>query len=129
MTRLTGASKNTVIKLLVDAGQACAAYQDCVLRNLPCKRVQLDEIWSFVYAKEKTARRKKDAPEDAGDVYTWTAICADTKLLCTFMVGDRDPGTAAQFVDDLKERLASRVQLSPFLLNLPPRPPRPSSMH
>src|SRR6201989_273745 len=81
VTRLTGASKNTVGKLLVDAGQACAAYQDRVLRNLPCKRVQVDEIWSFVYAKRANLSHAKVAPVDAGDVYTWTAICADTKLL------------------------------------------------
>ena len=98
VTRLTGASKNTVTKLVVDAGRACAAYQDRVLRNLPCKRVQLDEIWNFVYAKQANLDMAMYAPDDAGDVWTWTAICADTKLLCTFLVGDRTTPTAIDFV-------------------------------
>lgn len=110
--RLTGASKNTIAKLLIDAGRACAAYQDRVLRNLPCKRVQCDEIWSFVYAKRENVKRTKAAPIDAGDVWTWTAICADTKLIASFMVGDRSYGAARVFLDDLKERLADRVQLT-----------------
>ena len=71
---ITGASKNTVAKLLVEAGHACAAYQDKALRNLPCKRVQMDEIWSFVYAKATNVKGAKAAPETAGDVWTWTAI-------------------------------------------------------
>src|SRR6202030_2434075 len=79
VTRLTGASKNTVTKLVVDAGRACAAYQDRVLRNLPCKRVQVDEIWNFVYAKNDNVKNALAAPDDAGDVWTWTAIDADTK--------------------------------------------------
>ena len=81
VTRLTGCSKNTVAKLLVEAGHACAAYQDKALRNLPCKRVQMDEIWTFVYAKNDNVRTPKLAPATAGDVWTWTAICADTKLI------------------------------------------------
>jgi transposase len=85
ITRLTGASKNTVTKLAVDAGKACADYQDRTLRNLPCKRVQLDEIWNFVYAKEANLATATAAPDDAGDIWTWTAICADTKLLVTFL--------------------------------------------
>jgi IS1 family transposase len=112
VTRLTGASKNTVTKLVVDAGRACAAYQDRVLRNLPCKRVQLDEIWNFVYAKNDNLRYAQAAPDDAGDVWTWTAICADTKLLCTYLIGGRDTDSAIAFVDDLKERLANRVQVT-----------------
>src|SRR3981081_4956961 len=80
ITRLTGASKNTVAKLLQDVGRACAEYQDRTLRDLPCKRVQLDEIWSFVYAKNDNVRKAKAAPANAGDAWTWTAICADTKL-------------------------------------------------
>src|ERR1700754_3689151 len=76
VTRLTGASKNTVAKLLVDAGHACAAYQDKALRNLACKRVQMDEIWSFVYSKNADVKDAKNAPESAGDVWTWTALCA-----------------------------------------------------
>jgi IS1 family transposase len=112
ITRVTGASKNTIAKLLVDAGRACAAYQDRVLRNLPCKRVQVDEIWSFVYAKKANLPHAKSAPVDAGDVYTWTAICADAKLLASFYIGDRGYGTARAFIDDLSERLADRVQLT-----------------
>src|SRR5580704_11146619 len=81
ITRLTGCSKNTVAKLLVSAGHACAAYQDKTLRNLTCQRVQMDEIWSFVYAKSANVKGAKAAPETAGDVWTWTAICADTKLI------------------------------------------------
>jgi len=112
ITRITGAGKNTVARLQVDAGVACAAYQDRVLRNLPCKRVQVDEIWSFVYSKKQNLARAKAAPADAGDVYTWTAICADTKLLASFYIGDRGYGCARTFLDDLKQRLAERVQLT-----------------
>src|SRR3981081_2743608 len=78
ITRLTGASKNTVAKLLGDVGRACAEYQDRTLRNLTCKRIQVDEIWSFVYAKQKNVPTATAAPERAGDVWTWTAIDADT---------------------------------------------------
>ena len=89
VTRLTGASKNTVTKLVIDAGHACAAYQDRVLRNLPSKRVQVDEIWNFVYAKNANVKSAKAAPADAGDVWTWTAIDADSKLLVSWLVADR----------------------------------------
>jgi IS1 family transposase len=112
ITRVMGVGKNTVARLLVDAGVACAAYQDRVLRNLPCERVQLDEIWSFVYAKHANVRGAKAAPRDAGDVWTWTALCADTKLLVSFYVGDRTGVSARAFVNDLKERLANRIQLT-----------------
>lgn len=112
ITRLTGASKNTVAKLLVDAGHACAAYQDKALRNLPCKRVQMDEIWSFVYAKAANVEKAKAAPEAAGDVWTWTAICADTKLIVSWLLGARDQDAALTFVHDLESRLANRVQLT-----------------
>ncbi len=80
ITRVTGASKNTVAKLLGDIGQACAAYHDQHVRNLKSKRIQMDEIWSFVYAKKDNVKRAKNAPEDAGDVWTWTAIDADFKI-------------------------------------------------
>lgn len=112
VTRLTGASKNTVAKLLVDAGHACAAYQDKALRNLPCKRVQMDEIWSFVYAKNDNVKDAKNAPPSAGDVWTWTAICADTKLLVSWYLGSRDLDAALAFVGDLEGRLANPVQLT-----------------
>ena len=112
ITRLTGASKNTVARLLADVGRACAEYQDNVLRNLSCKRVQLDEIWAFVYAKNDNVRRAKSAPANAGDVWTWTAICADTKLLINTLVGRRNTDYAMHFVSDLRQRLANRVQLT-----------------
>ena len=95
-TRTADVSKNTVIKLLVDAGKACNVYQDSVLRNLPCKRIQADEIWSFVYAKQGNVPRAKNAPKEAGDVWTWTAICADTKLVPSWAIGDRSSGTAIE---------------------------------
>src|ERR1700682_5672173 len=88
VTRLTGCSKNTVAKLLVEAGHPCAAYQDKTLRAR--KRVQMDEIWSFVHAKNKNLKAAIAAPETAGDVWTWTAICADTKLIVSWLLGTRD---------------------------------------
>jgi IS1 family transposase len=112
ITRITGASKNTVAKLLVDAGIACAAYQDRVLRNLPCKKVQVDEIWAFVYSKRGNVKHAKKATIDAGDVWTWTALCADTKLLCSIYVGDRSTQSAVDFLTDLKDRLTNRIQLT-----------------
>jgi IS1 family transposase len=112
ITRVTGASKNTIAKLLVSVGRACAEYQDHALRDLPCKRVQLDEIWSFVYAKQDHVRKAKAAPANAGDAWTWTAICADTKLLITTLVGQRNTDYALAFVDDLRWRLANRVQVT-----------------
>lgn len=110
--RMTGAAKNTVVKLLADVGEACAAYQYKTLRSLPCKRVQCDEIWSFVYAKQKNVAAAKAAPEGAGDAWTWTAICADTKLIAAWMIGPRDGGIAYDFMQDLAGRLANRVQLT-----------------
>jgi IS1 family transposase len=110
--RMTGAAKNTVVKLLADVGAACAAYQDKTLRNLPCKRLQCDEIWSFVYAKAKNVATAKAAPEGAGDAWTWTAIDADTKLVAAWMVGPRDSGVAYDFMQDLAARLSHRVQLT-----------------
>ena len=112
VTRLVGCSKNTVAKLLVEAGHACAAYQDKALRNLPCKRVQMDEIWSFVYAKAANVEKAKAAPASAGDVWTWTAICADTKLIVSWLLGARDMDAALAFTHDLERRLANRVQLT-----------------
>lgn len=112
VTRMLGVGKNTVARLLVDAGVACAAYQDRVLRNLPCERVQVDEIWSFVYAKQAHVGGAKAAPMTAGDVWTWTAICADTKLIVSFLIGDRGYGCASAFIGDLKDRLANRIQLT-----------------
>jgi IS1 family transposase len=112
ITRTTGASKNTVIKLLNDAGRALGIYQDQVFRNLPCKRVQVDEIWSFTYAKQKNVAGAKAAPLESGDTWTWTAICADTKLVFSLLVGDRDAYHARAFIEDVASRLANRVQLT-----------------
>lgn len=112
ITRLTGASKNTVAKLLIDAGKACAAYHDANVRNVKAKRIQVDEIWSFTYAKQKNVAMAKAAPEGAGDTWTWTAIEADTKLIVSYFVGGRDGECAMWFMDDLRQRLANRVQLT-----------------
>lgn len=112
VTRLTGVSKKAVTKLVVDAGHACTAYQDRVLRNIQSKRVQVDEIWNFVYAKKANVKEAKAAPPDAGDVWTWTAIDADSKLLVSWLVADRKYESAIIFLRDLKERLANRVQLT-----------------
>ena len=106
------ASKNTVAKLLVDAGRACAAYHDANVRDVKAKRVQMDEIWSFTYAKQKNVATAKDAPEGAGDTWTWTALDADSKMIVSYLVGGRDAEYAMWFVDDLRDRLASRVQLT-----------------
>lgn len=112
VSRLTGVSKNTIVKLLNDAGRALGAYQDEVFRNLPCKRVQVDEIWSFTYCKQRNVGSAKSAPLDAGDAWTWTAICADTKLVFSVLVGDRDAYFANAFMEDVASRLNSRVQLT-----------------
>ena len=111
-SRLAEVSKNTVTKLMIDAGKACAAYQDEHLRDLPCRRIEVDEIWSFIYAKARNVPRAKSAPPEAGDVWTWTAICADTKIVPSWRIGDRSGMTAIDFMDDLRGRLANRVQLS-----------------
>jgi IS1 family transposase len=111
-SRLADVSINTVTKLLIDVGTACAAYQDSALRNLPCKRIQVDEIWAFCYAKAKNVEKAKAAPEDAGDIWTWTAICADTKLVMSWLIGGRDSGYAQDFIEDLSARLTSRIQLT-----------------
>jgi IS1 family transposase len=110
--RLTGASKKAVSRLMVDAGQAATWYQDRVFRNLTCKRIQVDEIWAFVYTKQKNVATAKAAPANAGDVWTWTAIDADTKLIPSWFVGGRDSDAAIIFMDDLASRLANRVQLT-----------------
>jgi IS1 family transposase len=112
VTRVTGASKNTVAKLLLGVGRATSAYQDRVFRNLNSKRVQVDEIWTFTYAKQANVPNAKAAPEHAGDTWTWTAIDADTKLLISWSVGDRSTETAISFLDEVRHRLAGRVQLT-----------------
>lgn len=110
--RRTGVAKNTVTKLLVETGAACSKYQDEVFRNLNCKRIQFDEIWSFVYATAKNVKPEHSADGGyAGDVWTWTAIDADSKLVPCWMVGGRDEAAARDFIEDLAGRLANRVQL------------------
>lgn len=110
--RMCGVSINTVTKLLVDVGYAASIYQNETLRNLPCKRVQCDEIWSFVWAKEKNVAPLHKGVLGFGDVYTWTALCADTKLVPSFMVGKRDAFYANAFIEDLAGRLKHRIQLT-----------------
>jgi len=110
--RMTGVCKKAVLKLLVDLGTACAKYQDEKLRNLSCKRIQCDEIWSFCYAKEKNLPKEMKGKFGFGDVWTWTAIDADSKLVPSWMVGERSVPFAAKFMNDLASRLASRVQLT-----------------
>ena len=112
MTRLTGISRTTLIKLLEDAGQAFSEYQDRVLVNLPCKRIQVDEAWAFCYAKQKNVPTAKAAPEGAGDIWTWVGLDADTKLVASWYVGERDSEAAMTFIGDLAPRLASRIQLT-----------------
>ena len=112
VTRLTGASKNTVIKLLIDTGKACMAFHDTNVRNVNTKRVQVDEIWSFTYAKQKNVAGAKSAPDGAGDTWTWTAIDADSKMIVSYFIGGRDGECAMWFIDDLRSRLANRVQLT-----------------
>jgi IS1 family transposase len=110
--RMTDTAKGTVLKLLADIGRVCADYQDRAFRNLPCKRIQCDEIWQFCYAKEKNVPAEMRGTFGFGDVWTFTAICADTKLVPSWLVGKRDAGYAAEFVNDLAGRLANRVQIS-----------------
>jgi IS1 family transposase len=110
--RMTGVAKNTILKLLADLGTACIEYQDKALRNLKCKRIQCDEIWQFCYAKEKNVPEELRGHFGFGDVWTWVAIDADTKLVPSFMLGNRDARTANDFIEDLASRLASRIQLT-----------------
>jgi IS1 family transposase len=110
--RMTGIAKGTVLKLVVDLGKACAVYQDRTLHNLICKKIQCDEIWSFCYAKEKNVPEEMKGKLGVEDVWTWTAIDADTKLIASYLVGDRTAIYARKFVDDLASRLAHRVQLT-----------------
>jgi IS1 family transposase len=111
-SRIADVSINTVTKLLIDAGKVCSDYQDQALRDLQCKRLQLDEIWAFCYAKQRKVPFAKAAPEEAGDIWTWVAIDADTKLVPSWRVGDRSGATAIEFVCDLSKRLANRVQVT-----------------
>src|SRR5450759_1639593 len=112
ITRWTLVSRTTLLKLLEDAGKAFSEYQDRVLVNLPCKRLQVDEAWAFCYAKQKNVPTAKAAPEGAGDIWTWVGLDADTKLVASWYVGGRDSEAAMTFMDYLAPRMASRVQLT-----------------
>jgi IS1 family transposase len=112
VTRMADVSKNTVVKLLIEAGQACQQYHDEHVRGLNSRRIQCDEIWSFTYAKAKNVPTAKAAPEGAGDTWTWTAIDADTKFAVSWLVGGRDSDYAIAFMDDVAKRLSHRVQIT-----------------
>jgi IS1 family transposase len=110
--RITGFAKNTVTKLLVELGAACAAYQNGALRNLPASRIECDEIWSFVGMKAKTVPEERRGEPGIGDAWTWTALDPDTKLMCSWLVGERSVEDAEAFMADLAGRLAHRVQIT-----------------
>jgi hypothetical protein len=110
--RMTGVAKNTVVKLLAEIGTASERYQNSALRNLPCKKIQCDEIWQFCYAKQKNVPNDKKGQLGYGDVWTWVALCADTKLICTYKIGTRGASTAYALMHDLAGRLANRIQLT-----------------
>src|SRR6266852_4758624 len=110
--RICDVAFNSVLNFLPDIGMACAEYQDKTLRNLKCRRIQADEIWSFCYAKDKNVPADKQGQFGFGDVWTWVALCADTKLVVTWAIGTRGAGTAYEFMHDLAGRLANRVQLT-----------------
>lgn len=112
ISRVADVSINTVAKLQVDAGEACAAFHNERVHGLTAKRIQCDEIWSFVHAKAKNVPTAKAAPDKAGDVWTWTALDADSKLIVTWCIGERDGEAASHFMCDVASRLAHRVQLT-----------------
>lgn len=110
--RMCDVAFNTVLKFVPEIGMVCLEYQDKVFRNLKCKRIQCDEIWSFCYAKQKNVPKEKQGMFGYGDIWTWVALDADTKLVPSFFVGDRDAKTAKLFIKDFADRLANRVQLT-----------------
>ncbi len=107
--RITGAAKNTVTKLLLDLGAACADYHAAMLIDLPCTTIECDEIWAFCYSKQKNVPDAHVGTFGYGDVWTWTALCADTKLVPSWLVGERTVNDAGAFLSDLQGRLAERV--------------------
>ncbi len=111
VSRLADVSFNTVAKLLLDAGRFCAGYHDAKVKGVKAKRVQVDEIWSFTYAKQKNVAKAKAAPDGAGDTWTWT-IEAQTKLIISHFVGGRDGDCAAWFMQDVADRVSDRIQLT-----------------
>lgn len=110
--RMTGVAKKTVMRIVMEVGAFCAEYQSRAFRNLNCKRIQVDELWSFVYCKQKNVTRKITEQHVAGDAWLWVAIDADSKLVPSWKIGQRDAITATEFIADLESRLASRVQLT-----------------
>lgn len=112
VVRMTGVTKQTILRLIEDLGTACAKYQDEKLRNLSCKRIQADEVWSFCHAKDKNLSEEMKGTFGFGSVWTWTAIDADTKLMVSWLVGERSLPYAIKFMDDVASRLAHRVQLT-----------------
>jgi IS1 family transposase len=115
--RITGCDKKTILRLLVQLGEACREYQDRTLIDLPCKKIQCDEIWAFCYAKDKNVPESMKDKRGIGSIWTWTAICADTKLVPSFHVGTRDAACAYEFMADLASRLRGRIQLTTDGLN------------
>ena len=112
ISRVADVSFNTVAKILIDAGKACAKFHDENVRNVTAKHIQCDEIWSFNYCKDKALRTATAAPEGAGSIWTWTALDVESKLIVSYLIGGRDAGYAMEFMEDLKARLATRVQLT-----------------
>lgn len=110
--RMTGVAKNTVVKLLIDTGTVCADYQNRVLRNLTCKKIQAEEVWSFCYAKQKNVPEDKKGQFGFGDVWTWVAMDAEAKLVVSWLVGHRNAEWAKAFMKDVASRLANRIQLT-----------------
>src|ERR1700674_2962497 len=119
--RITGVAKHTVLKLLKDLGCACAAYHDANVRKLTVRRLQCDEIWAFVYAKQKNVTLEQ-MEQGAGDVWTWTAIDADTKLIVSYALGDRGADTAKAFMQDVASRIRTRIQLQQTAIVFMPMP-------
>ena len=112
IARAEDVSQNTVAKALVDAGKVCAEMHDELVQGVTASRIQCDEIWAFNYCKQRTVASAKAAPADAGDIWTWTGIDADSKLIVSYLVGDRSGSAAIDLMDDLRSRLANRVQIS-----------------
>lgn len=109
---MTGVAKGTILRLLAEAGEACLAYQDKMLRNLPSKRIQCDEIWSFCYCKDKNVPEDRRGEPGVGSMWTWTALDSENKLIVSWRLGARDAANAHAFISDVSERLANRVQLT-----------------
>ena len=112
VARSADVSFNTIAKMLVDAGTVCAQMHDEMVQNVTASRIQCDEIWAFNYCKQRAVAGAKAAPADAGDIWTWTGIDADSKLIVSYLVGDRSGQAAIELMDDLRSRLTNRVQIS-----------------